>query len=769
MKRRIYWLIVILIIWSTCTSKKANVRVISYSSLLNEMIDRENLTRFPDPGYRLLQASSWDRTQTSPQDTSTWFANADYNHWIRKERVDNRTEYVIMDAQGSGAITRWWIPQEQNLKHRILRIYLDGNNVPVISESYYNFLNGSSYVPWPFAFTSSDEKDAIHQYSLPVGHPKQVGASFYLPIPFAKSCKVTLDDKPFYYVINYRMYDEDTKIISFSKEDFNQNKALLISTGNMLLADNTSGKYISKKVNDIAPGDSLEINLPSGEKAICSIHLNINSKENKQMNRGAVLRISFDGHQTVWSPISEFFGGGVYARPTKNYEMEISDEGWMVSNWTMPYQNNGKVTLINYGNETMEAELKLTVDNYKWNENSMYFHAKWHEEAPLNTPPIKDWNYIKVKGKGVYVGDVLTVYAENKQWWGEGDEKIYIDGEDVPSHLGTGLEDYYGYAWGMANFFNSPFISMPNRDARGKGDWRGYTSVARLRLLDGIPFMTNLKLDVEAWQTVGGTSYSVTTFWYALPGATDNLTPDEETIARRLPDFPEFHPLKLPGEIYPDPARKGLTSPLGNGSIRQVGNHLDLLKWKDREARKPLDLDGNNEYGSAGYLMPGVRRFDNRELSFKRDSIQTLPGFVDVIKFSETSHSLQNAWLYIPSKKQVSYITGMIEVPDKRAKRELLAFIVNEDVPSSFRLGIMLDNADTFEKVGESLKITSSGEGNSGDILLAQSNRIPDWYFFDLLDLKAGDKITITGKAKNANDIFTLGAITFDVKNEKEN
>jgi hypothetical protein len=41
----------------------------------------------------------------------------------------------------------------------------------------------------------------------------------------------------------------------------------------------------------------------------------------------------------------------------------------------------------------------------------MYFHASWHEESPLNTPPAKDWNYIEIEGKGRYVGDVLTVHS----------------------------------------------------------------------------------------------------------------------------------------------------------------------------------------------------------------------------------------------------------------------------------------------------------------------------------------------------------------------
>ena len=761
-KKRIYWLPLIIIIWSACTSKKAEVSVISFSSLLREMTDRPSLTYFPDPGYHLLQASSWDRTQTGPQDTATWFANVDNNHWIRDEIVDNRTEHVIMDAQGPGAITRWWIPSAAGLENRILRIYLDDNIVPVISENYSNFINGSSFVTWPFAFVSSDEKDSVYQYGLPAGHPKQVGSGFYLPIPFAKSCKVTLDDKPFYYVINYRMYEKDTEVLSFSKEDFFNIKSLLTSIGSRLLSDNVPEKGLFEKNASIVPGGSLEINLPPGEKAIHSIHLNINSKENKQMNRETVLQITFDGNQTIWSPVSEFFGGGVYARPVKNYYTAVSDEGWMKASWTMPYRKNAEVILKNYGNETMVAELKIVVSDYEWDETSMYFHAKWHEESPLNTPPFKDWNYIEAHGSGVYVGDVLTVHAENPQWWGEGDEKIYIDGESFPSHLGTGLEDYYGYAWGMANFFSSPFISMPDRDARGKADWRGYTTVSRVRPLDAIPYRTSLKVDIEAWQTVAGTSYSTTLFWYAIPGSTDNLKPDEKAIVRTLPDFSRPTLLKKPGEKFPDPSKNGLTKPVGNESISHSGNHLDFLKWRDQDVIKDQDGDNNNEYGTRGYLLPGVRRFDHGDLIFITDSLRSLPDFVESINYKATSHSFQDAWLFDPSEPKVSYITGKIEVPGEVANQQLLSFTVNEEVPRSFRLGVMLDNADSFDKVGESIRVANNRGGDSGDIPLAKSNRLPDWYFFDLSKLKSGDEIVIRGKTKEADNIFTLGAIVFD-------
>ncbi len=523
------------------------VSAIGLKSLLNEMVDRDFLSTYPDPSYHLFQTSSWDRDEKNGKDSKGWFANKDYDNYIRRETNGKRTEYVIMDARGPGAITKWWFPQVEFLGNRIVRIYLDDNPEPVIEENYQKFINGSSFVKWPFAFISSDEKDVKFQYSMPVGHPKQVGLGFYLPIPFSKACKVTLDDSVFYYCIDYRIYEPGTKIISFARTDYNKNIPLVNSTGHELLGSDNPSATSFKSNADIAKDQSIKVDLPSGTHAINEIFLKINSKNNKQMNRGAVLQVIEDGIQTVWSPVSEFFGGGVYARPVKNRNIEVTADGWMISHWVMPYKRSATIIIKNYGSESIKAELKATIENYQWKDNSLYFHAGWHEEAPLGPPSFKDWNYIEINGKGKYVGDVLTVYSIPKGWWGEGDEKIYINGESFPSHLGTGLEDYYGYAWGMANYFNSPFISTPSRDARGKDNWSGYTTVARMRLLDDIPFDTSLKVDIEAIIPEAGVSYSVTCFWYGASSATSNIQPDTNAVIRKLPDFGRYYITKKPG------------------------------------------------------------------------------------------------------------------------------------------------------------------------------------------------------------------------------
>ena len=654
--QNVYSMLIVLLSALLMAGCKEQTNKISFESLLREMTDRETITRFPD--YRLKQASSYDRTQTGPEDPDTWFNNKDYGYYIRKEVIEDRTEYVIMEDTGPGCIVRWWIPLEYTYRNRTVRIYLDGNPEPVIEENYHDFMTGRSFVKEPFAFISSDEKDSLYQLVLPVGHPKQMGADFYLPIPFSKGCKITLDDNPFFYVINYRSYAPDVDVESFSLDAFDKSIEKLDKAANMLLHPEDSEINI-KKDQVINTEEALILNLPDGGNAVKLIQLKVSNDLSKEALRSIVLKIVFDGKETVWCPVSEFFGGGVYIRPVRNWNTGVSDDGTLQCKWHMPYNESAGIELVNLGSEPVAVELGVSVTTCTWDDKSLYFHANWHEEAPIMTSFPVDWNYIEITGKGVYAGDVLTVHSFSKGWWGEGDEKVYIDGERFPSHLGTGLEDYYGFAWGMAHRFSSPFISVPLRDSRGKGDWRGYTTISRMRLLDGIPFQKSLKVDVEAWLHDSSVSHSVAAFWYGSHEATCNRISEEDPVKRKLPEFKEEKPIEKPGKKYPDPAIDGLIEPGGNGSIKQAGNHMDLLGWNDPDVSKPLDADQNNRYGTAGYYFFASQRLDARAIKLFKDSIDKPPEFVASIKtYGEDYWVIQNTWFGHPGLNDNYLITG---------------------------------------------------------------------------------------------------------------
>src|ERR1700722_11368897 len=112
--------------------KRPDDSIITLRSLLEEMTDRSSLANYRGPAYRLYHSSSWDRAELDGPGSKGWFGNNDYDYSIRTEDHGGRKEYVIMEARGAGAITKWWIPSTPFLNDRTVRIYLDDNPVPVI-------------------------------------------------------------------------------------------------------------------------------------------------------------------------------------------------------------------------------------------------------------------------------------------------------------------------------------------------------------------------------------------------------------------------------------------------------------------------------------------------------------------------------------------------------------------------------------------------------------------------------------------------------------
>ena len=524
---------------SAC-SQPEKAEPISIESLLTEMIDRDAVSRFPQKNFRLKQESSYNRASKTPRDTVGWFTNKDFNrkegdhNFLRVEEHNGEQEWVILDHQGPGAIVRTWMPYK-NPKDptttAIIKIYLDGATEPVLEGNMLGLLNGTGLFPFPFA------------------HKSLRSSVSFFPIPYAKSCKITVTEQPFFYQITFREYDEGTAIKTFTMEDFEAAKAQTAQSGKLLLApDNTVEGEMLELNQTLANGAEEAVSLPEGTSAIRNLSLKLGSYADSTVTRSVVLKIEFDGQQTVWCPIGDFFGSGVGLNPFQAWYRTVADDGTMYCRWVMPYQKSGKISVLNLGDKPVDIELKAVVGDYSWDENSMYFNAAWRGQYPVPTRPFSDWNYVTLKGRGVYVGDALTVWNPVKRWWGEGDEKIWVDGEDFPSIFGTGTEDYYGYSWGgMSNdFYEHPFHAQPasniyNKNNRkteaefGVRNTQKYSTETRTRALDVMPFGSSLQLDMEVWSwTECDMEYGVGVYWYGDVATTSNRTPDPAGVVNLM-------------------------------------------------------------------------------------------------------------------------------------------------------------------------------------------------------------------------------------------
>ncbi len=541
----LFWLGVSVIGLLSCNAPIA-AQTISLGSLLDEMVDRDNLARFPQPAYTCSQASSYDRGSVAP-DKPGWFANMDRSFFVRTEENAGRTEHVMMDVEGPGSVVRIWAtwhgPGGGEFSNGTIRFYLDGNPEPVIEGPITSIIDGGGLVEGPLAEGVSPQTEY-----------RRRGHNLYLPIPYAKHCKITyetsvlIDDggrkgEALYYQVNYRTYADGTRVESFQMNQIEPLKEKIDSVQQRLVASGFGGGANAKKVTfsgPLAAGKTrtLVIDHPG---AIRQLTINLNADNLPQALRSTVLRIECDGTRTVWCPVGAFFGRGYQSNPYRTWYTEVTDDGTMRCFWVMPFQKECKVSLINLSGESVNvATGEASVGKWQWDDRSMYFHGSWHQLTKVssfregaNGPGEEgayDVNFVEVAGKGVYVGDTLTIFNGAKQaWWGEGDEKIFVDKEAFPSHIGTGSEDYYGYAWCRPEYFQSPFHAQPT----GAGNLRaGFSVNSRYRALDAIPFTESIKFDMELWhwrKTI--VNYAPAAFWYARPGSTSNVQPDPKTAA----------------------------------------------------------------------------------------------------------------------------------------------------------------------------------------------------------------------------------------------
>jgi hypothetical protein len=509
---------------------------ITFGSLLEEMIDRDALARWPDPAYTCRQFSSYDRAAKSPDEE--WFANRDANQYLRTEYNDGRQEWVMMDTPGPGAVVRIWSANPP--ADGTLRAYLDGSDEPIVAATMADMLGGKWMVDSPLSAVRSR------------------GWNLYLPIPYAKHCKITCDKPGFYYQINYRTYEAGTPVESFCGAAVaDAASALARAQQSLLHPPQPAGDARVGLVETIAPGESKRVLAPPGPRSVRSLSLHMAAEDLAAALRSSVLQIEFDGEQTVWCPVGDFFGSGIGLNAYKGWWRSVraerfwsseGDEASLGCRWVMPYREACRISILNLSDQPVRARLNAVVGPWEWDDRSMHFHTVWRQQNPIHTRPIRDWNYVEVLGKGVFVGDTLALANPVKIWWGEGDEKIYVDGETFPSHFGTGTEDYYGYAWGSADPFEAPFHAQPRCD--GPGNY-GHTTVSRVRSLDAIPFTESFRFDMEVWHwkecDIG---YAATSHFYALGGATHNRPPQPGEAARGPLDPPPLPPpFRIEGAI----------------------------------------------------------------------------------------------------------------------------------------------------------------------------------------------------------------------------
>ncbi len=488
---------------------------VSVQTLLPEMTDMMHLTERPNPAYTTAQASSYDR-KSNPGPNSDPFANADAGQFLRTERTEGRTEYVMADLKGPGAAVRVWSANPAGT----VRFYFDGEPKARIEHKMVDLLSGkvAPFTP-PFAYGAAQ------------------GFNLYFPLPYAKSLKVTVDDtdenraRALYYHVGFRSYAAGTAVKTFTLEDLRTNSAAIARTRNLL---NNPQSTLPKKLKVLKDGPHVlkphtqSVTLIQGSGTIRELKIKVafpiiqtiramdwsDPHQPHNVLRSVLLSLSIDGKRTVSAPLGDFFGTAPGINPVNTLPFEVRQDGTLICRLPIPYRRELLVTLQNTGQATVPLSMTLRHQNGAPQGGFYTLHTNWKLNKG-STRPMRDMNFLNTTGEGYWVGSNLHIANPTPTWWGEGDEKVYVDNEAFPSTFGTGTEDYYGYAWCSPQLFNRPYHSQPRCD--GPGNF-GHSNVNRWHILDPIPYRTAIRFDMEMWhwQEVEAT-FAHTAFWYAPP------------------------------------------------------------------------------------------------------------------------------------------------------------------------------------------------------------------------------------------------------------
>ena len=298
------------------------------------------------------------------------------------------------------------------------------------------------------------------------------------------------------------------------------------------LADLPTAKdYVQKRVSSydtnggnadfrqLAAGETLPLLEVAGSGLITHIWITVASPDPQHL-KALVLRAYWDGEPTpsVETPLGDFFGLGLgeYYR-YQSVPLSVGSDKALNCFFPMPFQKHARITVTNDGSRKVDA-FYFNIDYRVYPKplpvDQLYFHAQYRQANPAagwtnewnsnGDPRVNDrknlngeGNYLwmEAAGRGHFVGVTMSILQNQDDWWGEGDDMFFIDGEPQPAINGTGSEDYFLGAWGFGDHaFSYETYGAPVKGSEKAGS---RTSVYRFHLDSPVTFTKSLRATIE--------------------------------------------------------------------------------------------------------------------------------------------------------------------------------------------------------------------------------------------------------------------------------
>jgi hypothetical protein len=294
----------------------------------------------------------------------------------------------------------------------------------------------------------------------------------------------------------------------------------------------------------IEPGECREIANIEGSGAIQQIWMTPTGTW-----RFSIIRIYWDDQEqpAVECPAGDFFANGwnKFAQVT-SLPVCVNPGSAFNCYWEMPFRKRCRITFTNIGFDPMMLFYQINYTLTDVPDDCAYFHAQFRRTNPL---PYKEVYTIVdgIKGRGQLVGIYMAWGVNNCGWWGEGEIKFYMDGDDeFATIVGTGTEDYFCGSYNFENRetkkyqeYTTPYAGLP-QVIRPDGVYQSQTrfGMYRWHITDPIRFQQDLRVTIQAlgWRSKGRylplqDDIASVAFWYqALPTAAFPPLPDRDYL-----------------------------------------------------------------------------------------------------------------------------------------------------------------------------------------------------------------------------------------------
>ncbi len=435
--------------------------------------------------HRVFQISSYDRMGGDEDDA------------YHIETTDEGL--VLAELRGPGAILRIWSSHPQG----VLRMYIDGEPWPRFNWGFRDVFSGR-----------------VVPFRSPLVSVEGGGYCSYVPVPYADSCRIVLAgyDDEIYYHVTACTFEEPADLKSFESDlvtssersYFRNLRRVWKRPGRFGAALDLGHLVTHRKV--IWPGATMEVAALHGPGVIEGFWLELGSRDTRCANN-MLIEAYWDGETdpSVLAVVSDFFGTRYTNEDFRSVPLG-NRAGQMYCYFPMPFRTEGRIVLRNLTNEKVVARTWIAWRQEKaLGEHIGLFHAQSRMTVAEAGTPV---TVLDARGRGQYVGCVMSAHSAETLQFLDGDDKMFIDGELTPSIHGTGTDHYFNAG---QRFAGEPFATATHGATAVSATVAGHQVTAyRFHLTDYVPFARSFLMQFEHGDgnEAAGAEYRTTAFWY---------------------------------------------------------------------------------------------------------------------------------------------------------------------------------------------------------------------------------------------------------------